>query len=115
VNTKSRIGVVVGGVSIAFSSLCFLVTPVFTGALVLAAFFGAISGAIALALKARRTALMAFIFALTPLCGFLILENVVERVGTGYVMFIPIVAAFAIAVWVLVDYSKGARTAPPVT
>jgi hypothetical protein len=106
VKTHSRISVAVGGLSIGFSTLCFIVTPVFTGALILAALFGAISGAIAIAFKARRTALVAFIFALTPLCGFLVMEYVAERAGTGYVTFIPLVLAIAVAAWALVDYSR---------
>jgi hypothetical protein len=112
VKTHSRIGVVVGGLSIGFSTLCFLVTPVFTGALVLAALFGAISGAIAIALKARRTAMVAFIFALTPLFGFLTMEYVAERVGTGYVTFIPLVLAVVVAAWALVNYSRSKVASP---
>jgi hypothetical protein len=106
----ARIGVVVGGISIAFSTLCFLITPAFTPAFMLALLFGALSGALALALKARRTAVLAFVFALTPLCGFLLMEYVAERVRTGYIVFVPLGLAFAIAVGVLVNYSKARRT-----
>jgi hypothetical protein len=115
VKTHSRIGVVVAGLSIVYSTLCFLVTPVFTGAIILAALFGTISGAIAIALKARRTAIVAFIFALTPLFGFLVMEYVAERVGTGYVTFIPLVLAIVVAAWALVDYSRGKDASPSTT
>jgi hypothetical protein len=54
--------------------LCFAITAAFSAAFVLAAFFGAVSGAIALALGARRTAYAAFAFALAPLCEFLLLQ-----------------------------------------
>ena len=102
----ARIGAAVGGISIAFSTLCFVVMPAFTAALILAILCGAISGSIALGLKARRSAMVAFVFALTPLGGFLMLEHVVERVHNGYVMFVPLGLAFMIAVWVLRNYLK---------
>lgn len=104
-----RIGVAVGCISIAFSTMCFLVTPAFTPAFVLALLFGSTSGAIALVLKARRTAVVAFVFALTPLLGFLLLENVAERVGSGYVAFLALGAAALVAALALVSYAKAQR------
>lgn len=68
----SRLGVAIGVLSIVFSLLCLAITPVFTAAIVLAAFFGLVSGAIAIALQARRTAYAAFAFAMAPLVEFLI-------------------------------------------
>ncbi len=109
--TESRIGAALGGISIVFSILCFAVTPVFTAAFILAALFGAVSGAVVLALKARRTAIVSFVFALAPFCGFLLMQYVVERVGSSLVVFIPLGLAIASAAWALVDYSK-ARRAP---
>ena len=104
-----RVGATVGGISIAFSTLCFLVTPAFTPAFILAILFGAISGAIALALKARRTAVVAFAFSLTPLLGFLLLESFAERVRSGYIAFLALGAAVLVAASALVNYSKARR------
>jgi hypothetical protein len=72
----SRIGVAIAVLSIVFSLLCLAITPVFTAAIVLAAFFGVVSGAIAIALQARRTAYAAFVFAVLPLLEFLIFRLV---------------------------------------
>jgi hypothetical protein len=105
----ARIGVAIGCISIAFSTLCFVVTPVFTGGLILAPFFGFVSGGISFVLKAKRTAIVALVFSLTPLCGFLVLEHAVERVRNGYVFFVPLGAAVLIATWVLVSYSRAKR------
>lgn len=109
--TPSRIGAVLGGISIGFSTLCFAITPVFTPAFLLAALFGLLSAALALALKARRTALVALVFAATPFCGLLLIDHVVERVRNGYVAFIPLAAAFVVASWALLDYSRRKRNA----
>ncbi len=89
--TKSLIGVIAGGTSIVFSSFCFLVMPVFTPAIALAALAGAVGGTVALALQVRRTALVTFVFAVTPLFGFLLLEYGPGRFDTGYLAFILIV------------------------
>lgn len=105
----SRIGAAVGGISIAFSMLCCLIVPVFTGAMVLAALFGLISGGLAMALQARRTAIVAFVFALVPLCEFLLLQYVAEPAGTALIAFIPLVAALAVAVWFLLTYMRPSR------
>jgi hypothetical protein len=105
----ARIGVAIGCASIAFSTLCFVVTPVFTGGLILAPFFGVVSGGASFALNAKRTAAVALVFSLAPFCGFLVLENVVERVGNGYVFFAPLGAAALIAAWVLSRYSRAKR------
>jgi hypothetical protein len=109
--TRARMGTWLGGINIAFSLLCFFITPVFTPAFILAVLFGALSGAIALALQARRTAFVALAFALVPPIEFLLIQKVVERAGTGAVVYIPLVAALAFAVWALIDYSR-ARRAP---
>ncbi len=106
---NSSLGAVVGGISIAFSTLCYAIVAVFTPAFVLAALFGATSGGLALALKARRTAIVAFVFALAPLCEFLLVQYVVERVGSGYIAFIPLGLAVAVAVWALIDYQRARR------
>jgi hypothetical protein len=109
----TRFGVAVGVISVAFSTLCFVIVPVFTPAFLLAALFGLISGGLCLALKARRSAWVAFVFALVPLCGFLVLEYVVEYVGNGHVFFVPLAAAMAFAAWALIDYSRATRAARP--
>jgi MFS family permease len=108
-NVTARIGVAVGCLSIAFSTLCFLVTPVFAGGFILAPLFGAVSGGISLALKAKRTAIVAFVFSLTPLCGFLLLQYVAERLQNGYVFFVPLGLALLIGALVLVSYSRAKR------
>jgi hypothetical protein len=108
-NVTAKFGVGIGCISIAFSTLCFFVTPVFMGGLILALLFGVISAGISLALKAKRTAVVALVFSLTPLWGFLVLEHVVERVRNGYVFFFPLWAAVFIATWVLVNYSRAKR------
>jgi hypothetical protein len=107
--STARIGAAVGGISVAFSALCFVVTPAFTPAFILAALFGFLSGAIALALKARRTAVVTFVFALTPFCGFLLMQYVAEPLQNGYVVFVPLALAAVFAAWVLINYSKAKR------
>jgi hypothetical protein len=105
----ARIGVGLGGISIAFSTLCFLVMPAFTAALILAMLFGVPSSAIALGLKARRTALVTLVFAPTPLGGFLLMEHASHLVGSGYIAFLALGVAFLIAVLAIIDYSKARR------
>lgn len=109
--TRSLVGVIVGGTSIAFSSLCFVIAPVFTPAVVLAVVVGAIGGSVALALQARRTALVAFAFAVTPLLGLLMIQYAAERVGTGYIAFAPLVVAVIVAAWALCDFRLRIRIA----
>jgi hypothetical protein len=106
----ARIGVGLGGISIAFSTLCFLVMPAFTAALILAMLFGVPSSAIAFGLKAKRTALVTLVFAPTPIFGFLLMENASHLVGSGYIAFLALGAAFLIAALALVDYSKARRS-----
>jgi ABC-type microcin C transport system permease subunit YejE len=108
---NARMGAILGGINIAFSLLCFLITPMFTAAIILAALFGAVSCAIALKLQARRTALVVMAFALAPLVEFLVIEHVVERVHNGYVAFLPLVVAAAVAAWELKDYLRARRAA----
>lgn len=105
----ARVGVSLGGISIAFSTLCFVVMPAFTGALILAMLFGVPSSAIALGLKAKRTALVTLVFAPTPLCGFLLMEHASHLVGSGYIAFVALGAAFFIAALAIIDYSKARR------
>lgn len=105
----ARIGAAVGGISIGFSALCFFITPAFTPAFALAAFFGGLSGTLALALKARRTAIVAFVFALTPFCGFLVMQYLVEQLRNSFVFFIPLLFAIAVATWAFVSYSRAKR------
>ena len=102
----AHIGVAVGGISIAFSALCFVVTPAFTAAFILAVVFGVVSGAIALALKATRTAIVAFVFAVTPFCGFLLIEYAAEPLRNGYVVFVPLVLATGAGVLALISYLR---------
>lgn len=109
----TRFGVAVGVISVAFSTLCFVIVPVFTPAFLLAALFGLISAGLCIALKARRSAWVAFVFAFVPLCGFLVLEYVVEHVGNGHVFFVPLAAATAFAAWSLIDHSRATRAARP--
>lgn len=87
----SGFGVAVGVISIAFSTLCLVVMPFFAAAIVLAAVFGASSGGLALGLKARRTAMVTFVFAVIPLVGWLILHF------TGYRVSAPADAANSLA------------------
>ena len=109
---RSLIGVIAGGTSIVFSSLCFLAMPVFTPAIVLAVLVGAVGGAVALALRARRTGLVTFIFALTPLVGFLLLEYDPWRFDTGYLAFVAVGVALMAAILALIDYSRQKRASP---
>jgi hypothetical protein len=102
----AHIGAAVGGISIAFSALCFVVTPAFTPAIILAVLFGVLSGAIALALKAKRTAIVAFVFAVTPFCGFLLMQYAAEPLRNGYVVFAPLALATGVAVFALINYSR---------
>jgi hypothetical protein len=105
----ARIGVGLGCISIAFSTLCFIVVPAFTGALILALIFGIPSSAIALGLKAKRTALVTLVFAPTPLCGFLLMQHASELVGSGYIAFLALGVAILAAALALLDYSKEKR------
>jgi hypothetical protein len=104
-----RIGAGLGGISIAFSTLCFFVMPMFTPAFMLAALFGSLSGAIALTLKARRTAMVAFVFALVPLLGFLLMQYAAEPLRSIYVVFVPLGLAVALAAWSFRNYLKALR------
>lgn len=110
----ARVGAGLGGISIAFSTLCFLVMPAFTPAFILAALFGSLSGAIALALRARRTALVAFAFALAPFPGFLLMQYAAEPLRNGYVVLLPLALATASAIWSLLDYSRTTRRPAPI-
>lgn len=111
-NVKSRVGVTAGVVSILFSTLCLFVMPVFTGSIILAPLAGVVLAATALALGARRTAGVTLLFALVPACGFLVMENYSEYFGTGYVAFIPLVAAAVVAACTAVNYSRSRAIKP---
>ena len=106
---SARIGVAIGSISVVFSTLCFLVMPVFTASLILSIASGVPSGLIALSLKARRTALVAFAFAPVPLCGFLLLEHAAHFVGSGYIAFLALGVAILVAAWAVIDYSRSRR------
>ena len=80
--------------------------PVFTPGVVLAGLVGAVAGVIALVCGARRTALVTFVFAITPAFGFLLLEYDPPRFNTGYLAFIALGVALAVAVFALVNYSR---------
>ena len=103
---RPTIGIVAGAASIGFSTLCFLVMPVFTPGIVLAGFVGAMGSVIALACKARRTALVTFVFALTPTFGFLLLEYDPPRFDRAYLAFIALGVALVVAVIAFSGYSK---------
>lgn len=105
-NIKTRIGIFVGLSSMLFSTLCLIVMPVFTGAIIVAPFIGAILGAIAAACGARRTAVVTLVFAVVPACGFYVMERFSGYFGTGYVAFFPLVVAIAVASSVLLSYSR---------
>ena len=109
--TRPRIGAFVGGTSIAFSLLCFAIVPAFTPAFVLALLFGATSAGLAFALQARRSALVALVFGLAPLCELLLIQYVVERVGSSYVALAPLALALIVAVWALTNYLRARRGA----
>src|SRR5690606_1291758 len=98
-----------GVVSIVFSRACFIVMPVFTGAIAAALLVGVVFSAIAASLGARRTAGVTLLFALVPLFGFLILENVAQYFGTGYVAFVPWIAAIGVVAWMAINYSRERR------
>lgn len=103
----SRIGVAIGIISVVFSTLCFLVMPVFTGSVVLSIFFGVPSGIIALSLKAKRTAIVAFVFAPVPALGLLLLEQ--DLLGGGYMAFLSPCVAAVIAALALIHYARARR------
>lgn len=105
-STRSRIGVSLGVASIVFSSLCLVVMPVFTAAILAALLIGAAFSAIAASLGAPRTAGVTLVFSLAPLFGFLVLENLTEHFGTGYVAFAPWVAATGVAAFVAINYVR---------
>jgi hypothetical protein len=109
---KPSISIVTGTVSIAFSSLCFLVMPVFTPGIVLAGLVGAVAGVIALVGGARRTALVTLTFAITPTFGFLLLEYDPPRFNTGYLAFIALGVALVVAFFAFVDYSREGANSP---
>lgn len=111
-DAKFLIGAIIGGTSIVFSLLCFSVMPVFTPGIVLAAAVGAAASIVALALQARRTALVALVFALTPLFGFLLLEYDPRRFDTGYLAFIAVGVALVVAVLAFADYSREKHANP---
>lgn len=99
---KSRTGVAVGSISMVISILCFVVTPAFTPAFMVAVLLGVPGAAIALAHKARRTAIAAFVFAFMP-CGFLFPERTgLTLMGLG----------LAIVAWVLIDYLRSRPSTP---
>lgn len=103
-NIKTRIGVFAGLASILFSTLCLVVMPAFTAAIILAPLVGMILGGAAAALGARRTGIVTLVFAVVPACGFYVMENFAGYFGTGYVAFFPLVIAIAVAAWVLIRY-----------
>jgi hypothetical protein len=111
-NVRTRIGVSAGVVSILFSTLSLIVMPVFTGSIILAPLLGVVLGATALALGARRTAGVTFVFALVPACGFFVMENFSGYFRTGYVAFLPLVVAVAVAAWALISYSRSKAIGP---
>ena len=80
--------------------------PVFTPGIVLAGMFGALAGVAALAWRARRTAVVTFVFGLAPLFGFLLLEFDSPRFNTGYLAFTALGVALVVAAFALLDYSK---------
>lgn len=108
-NTKTRLAVLLGVVSILFSTFCLIVMPVFLAAIMAAPLLGIAVGAVALFLDARRTAVVTFAFALVPLCGLLAMETLAKHVGTGYVAFAPLAAAAALAAWATASYSREQR------
>jgi hypothetical protein len=110
---KSRIGATVGGISIGFSTLCLLVMPVFTPSIILAPLAAIVLAPISLVLHARRTALVAAIFALVPLLGLMSAESFAEYFRTGYVAFAPLFLAVIIAALALANYKRSQRTAEP--
>jgi hypothetical protein len=98
-----------GAIVIAFSTLCFLVFPAFTPSFILSLLFGIFSGVIAFALKARRAAIVALVFAPTPLCGFLLLDYFANRFHSGYAVFAILGVAYLTAILALANYSMARR------
>lgn len=108
-STKHRLGISLGILSIAFSTLCLIVMPVFTGAMIAALLLGVAFGAMAASLGARRTAGVTLLFALAPLFGFFVMENSAAYFRTGYVAFAPFLVAIVVAVWVATNYLRTKR------
>jgi len=96
VETKHRLGLAFGGISIALSIVCFVATAVLTPACIIAAAFGLPGAAAALAFKARRTATVAFVFAFLP-CAFLFPERIWLTLVTVALLF---------PAWIVVDYLR---------
>lgn len=106
----SRIGVAVGAISIAFSTLCCWAVGVFSGAFMLAALVGTLASVVAFALDARRTALVTFTFGFAPLLEFLVLEGrAFERILDGYgvlAIVSPLALAVVVAALAVLHYLK---------
>ena len=100
-STSSRVGAKIGKWSIAIAALCFVVTPIFTPAIVAAAFVGALGGVVAFALGARRIALVAIAVALIPLGGLLMLQFFDSSAMSSYLVLAPLVAVLAAVVVLL--------------
>lgn len=111
----ARIGAVTGGISIAFSAICFFIFPVFTPAFVAALIVGAVCGGTALSLKAKRTALVAFVFALTPLCFHFLVDYAPARLHSNYAVIAALAIAVIVAVFALVDYARARRVPGNIT
>ena len=92
---SSRIGATTAKWSIGIAALCYLVTPIFTPAIAVAALVCAIGGIAALVLGARRIALVAIAFALLPMGGLVVLQSLDASALSDSIVFVPLLAAVA--------------------
>jgi len=104
-NTRSRIGITLAWVSIAFSVLSFAIYFAFTPVFFVSALFGAVGAVVALASKARRTALVAAVFGLVPF-GQLLIEQFFE---SEYLVPLPAAIALLIAGLAIANYAQSRR------
>jgi len=111
-SARSRIGITVAGLSIAFSVSSFAIYFAFTPVFLVSALFGTIGAVVAMASKSRRTALVAAVFGLVPL-GQLLTEHFFE---SEHLVPLPAATALVIAGMALANYAQSRRASMcPVT
>ena len=114
-NTKLKIGNIVGKTSIVISALCFVITPGFSPAIGAAALLGTCGAVIAFTFGAYRLALAAMAIALTPFCGLLLLQYVYAPAMSTYLVVAPLIAVVLIALLPVINHlrqrPRGSRVA----
>ena len=103
--TRSRIGLAVAWTSIAFSLASCAIYFAFTPVIPVSAILGTVGAVLALASKARRTALVVAVFGLVPL-GQLLIEHFFEN---EYLVPIPAAIALVIAGLAIANYFQSRR------